>query len=275
MKIYKKPINYSILPNEILKHKLSLKAIGLYSYIISKPDDWNFSIGGVVAQSSDGKDSIRSAIQELESAGFLVRQQVRNDDGTMGEGSWLVDDKPMMAEKPMEENPTSVPPRQVNTNIVNTKEDNLQKSENPIVSLDQTVIGLPKTTQTFMKDRKVKQPFRQNYTPKPVSTTGFSARQNGTLEDSLHDNLPTEEDIKALAKELKVTPEQVRDTKKSYLIWVKEKNVLGANMMNTVSRWLLKALVEGKIEHYKNAAELHNEAMMELVHAVESGEFKI
>lgn len=110
--------DFTIIPNEIYRHNISLKALGLYTYIAQKPDSWNFSIGGTSSQVGDGKDSIRSAIKELEKAGFLARYQKREKDGTLGDGVWMIYDKP--TEKREAENPTSVPSRLVNTNIVNT-----------------------------------------------------------------------------------------------------------------------------------------------------------
>jgi len=64
---------YGTVPNELLKRKdISFKAKGLYAYIQSKPDDWDFSIERMEA--SDWKDSIRSGIRELEAAGYLSRK---------------------------------------------------------------------------------------------------------------------------------------------------------------------------------------------------------
>jgi len=131
-KVYKRlNSNFVIASTEIFKHKLSLKAIGLYLYIVDKPDGWNFSIEGVASQVSDGRDSVRSATKELESAGFLERRQIRNE-GKFSDGDWIVTDKPnrnipKSAENPMSENPTSENPMsekhlQVNTNKVSTKE---------------------------------------------------------------------------------------------------------------------------------------------------------
>lgn len=122
MKVRKKyHRDFTVTPNEIMRHGLSLKAIGLYLYIISKPDNWDFSIGGTATQVKDGKDSIRSAINELEVVGFLNRSQSRKSNGQVSDGIWYIYDKP--SEKPVSVKPTSVNPRQVNTNKVNTKRE--------------------------------------------------------------------------------------------------------------------------------------------------------
>jgi hypothetical protein len=49
--------------------------------MLSLPDDWNYNISGLVKLSKDGKDSVMSALAELEKFGYLKRQQVTNDKG--------------------------------------------------------------------------------------------------------------------------------------------------------------------------------------------------
>jgi len=146
-------------------------------------------------------------------------------------------------------------------------------TQEPVV--ESTPIGLPKTTQTFKKDRKIKQAFRQNSFVQQAPRSFRGPQPEKTLEQSLTDNLATEEDIKALAKELKVTPEQVKIKKDAYLDFINEKKVPGQNMKYLVKKWIRDDLYTNKIEPYMNAAERHNKEMMELVNAVENGTFEI
>jgi hypothetical protein len=75
---------YGVVPNDILNNpNLSLKAKGLFCFIQSKPDDWDFSIERIATQTNDGTESIRTAIHELEKAGYLSRKQSRDDTGRM------------------------------------------------------------------------------------------------------------------------------------------------------------------------------------------------
>lgn len=112
--------NFTIVSNEIYQHGLSLKAIGLYGYICSKPDGWDFSVSGTASQVEEGKDAIRSAISELEEKGFLRRRQVRKSDGLMGESIWEVLNSP--SDYPSSDKPTSVRPRLSNTILNKTRE---------------------------------------------------------------------------------------------------------------------------------------------------------
>ena len=51
--------------------RLSLKAVGLLSIVLSLPDDWHYTINGLVGSVKDGKDSVESAIKELKKNGYL------------------------------------------------------------------------------------------------------------------------------------------------------------------------------------------------------------
>lgn len=134
MKIYKKLTNdYTTTSNEIFRHGLSFKAIGLYLYIVSKPDGWEFTIAGASQQVKDGKESIQAGLKELEAAGFLVRKQARVG-GKYAKNEWYVADKPL-TENPPTGNPLTENPSQVITNQVKTKEEPAYAGETPDVIL--------------------------------------------------------------------------------------------------------------------------------------------
>ena len=74
--------NYTVMSNAHLQDKsLSLKAKGLLSVMLSLPEDWEYSILGLVALSKDGKDAIMSTINELVEAGYINITKARSDDG--------------------------------------------------------------------------------------------------------------------------------------------------------------------------------------------------
>ena len=63
--------NFTVMANYHLKDKrLSLKAKGLLSVMLSLPDDWNYNLK-LARLSMDGLDSVRSTVNELERYGFL------------------------------------------------------------------------------------------------------------------------------------------------------------------------------------------------------------
>lgn len=70
--------NYTCISNEIGRDKnLSFKAKGLLCYMLTCKDDWNFNIEGICAMSTDGYESVRTGLIELEKAGYLKRTELR------------------------------------------------------------------------------------------------------------------------------------------------------------------------------------------------------
>ena len=64
--------DYTVMSNAHLHDKrLSLKAVGLLSIVLSLPDDWHYTVNGLVGSVKDGKDSVESAIKELKKSGYL------------------------------------------------------------------------------------------------------------------------------------------------------------------------------------------------------------
>ena len=86
--------NYTCISNDVFKSDLSLKARGMLCTMLSLPDDWEFSENGLQAILKDGQTSVRSAVKELESAGFLSRTRERDESGRMGKCVWIVCDYP-------------------------------------------------------------------------------------------------------------------------------------------------------------------------------------
>lgn len=125
-----KTANYTVLSNYHFKEKeMSLKAKGLLSLMLSLPDTWNYTIAGLVSLSKDGKDSVMSALSELEKFGYLIREQKINDKGQFSGIEYNIYEKPQeqkaVAEKQNSDNQISenqnaeIPP-QLNTNQSST-----------------------------------------------------------------------------------------------------------------------------------------------------------
>lgn len=69
--------NFTIISNTIMKDKnLSLKAKGLLCVVMSLPDDWDYSINGLVAICKENMTAIKSTLAELTQYGYLVRKQL-------------------------------------------------------------------------------------------------------------------------------------------------------------------------------------------------------
>ena len=102
-----KTSNFTVMSNYHFKEKgMSLKAKGLLSLMLSLPEDWNYSISGLTKLSKDGKDSVMSALQELEKFGYLSRQQLVNSKGQFSGVEYHIYEEPQQG-KPVAANPNS------------------------------------------------------------------------------------------------------------------------------------------------------------------------
>ena len=133
MPIYRAEKNkdYTIMSNAHLKDtRLSLKAKGLLSYMLSLPDDWKFSTRGLVSHCREGADAVRVALKELEAAGYLRRTRIRSGNGSFSEEEWEIHEIPdrnfqetRRTDEPRSENPVAASPDQGNPTLLNTKEN--------------------------------------------------------------------------------------------------------------------------------------------------------
>ena len=113
--------SYTCISNDVFKSDLSLKARGMLCTMLSLPDDWEFSENGLQAILKDGQTSVRSAIKELESSGFLSRTRERDESGRMGRCIWIVSDYPRF------ENPNLVNSNLGNEPQLSTKESSTNR----------------------------------------------------------------------------------------------------------------------------------------------------
>ena len=116
----KKNINYTVMSNCHLKDKnMSLKAKGLLSLMLSLPDDWDYSVNGLVAICKENKTAIQNTLRELEENGYLIRKKIKNEKGQFD------------YEYDVYENPYSDNPRLDNPQLGNLFTDNLWLGNQP------------------------------------------------------------------------------------------------------------------------------------------------
>lgn len=96
---------FGIIPNDLLNDpKISLKAKGLFGYLQSKPDDWDFSADRIKNDTKENRDAILSWLKELEQFWYLQRNRYKTE-----KWQWWVDyilyDKPHFDTSSSVENP--------------------------------------------------------------------------------------------------------------------------------------------------------------------------
>ncbi|MGU9970880.1 helix-turn-helix domain-containing protein [Limosilactobacillus fermentum] len=91
---------FTQVDNRVISDKrMSLKALGLFTYMWSKPDDWEFYVLAISKDFKDGRDSIRSAINELISLGYVKRTRKHKENGQLAAYDYILFDEPK-TEKP-------------------------------------------------------------------------------------------------------------------------------------------------------------------------------
>ena len=79
---HKKESGYTNLDNYASNDKrLSWKAKGLHTFMMTRPDDWQFNISDLANRSTDKRDSTASAMKELIQFGYVVREKIASDKG--------------------------------------------------------------------------------------------------------------------------------------------------------------------------------------------------
>lgn len=105
---------FTVLPNQLLRDRsLTLAAKGLFAMMASYPEDWEYSVRGLAADVGCGRDMIRSALQNLEKSGYLLREQVHTKSGKFAGNMFVLYDEKISPlpgfpapENPLPENPT-------------------------------------------------------------------------------------------------------------------------------------------------------------------------
>jgi hypothetical protein len=156
--------------------RLSWKAKGLLAYLLSKPDDWQIYESDLINRGPDGRDSVRTALRELEANGYLQRRQLRNEDGSFGKMEYIVYERPIVlseetapadgnsvygdslqTQNPRTENPTSDNPLLLNNDLTKNDitdmyvcmgVDNSDANDEPL--LDSLSKGLSKINPSLM-----------------------------------------------------------------------------------------------------------------------------
>ena len=87
--------DYTVMSNYHLKDTgLTLKAKGLLSMMLSLPDDWNYTTRGLAKICKEGVDAIGNALRELETAGYIVRHQLRDRQGRISDTEYVIYEQP-------------------------------------------------------------------------------------------------------------------------------------------------------------------------------------
>ena len=88
---------FTVIANSIFKDRtLSAKAKGLLVEMLSLPETWDYTLKGLTYLFTDGLDSIRQGIRELEEHGYIVRERKRDTKGRLGGMEYVIYETPRL-----------------------------------------------------------------------------------------------------------------------------------------------------------------------------------
>lgn len=137
--------NYTVMSNHHLRNaRLSLKAKGLLSQMLSLPPDWDYTLSGLARINKEGIDAIREAVKELEAEGYITRKRCRNENGRFGANEYVIREEPSLErptlEKPILEKPMLERPMQLIKEEVNKDKINTDRNKNRIQSMEDKLL---------------------------------------------------------------------------------------------------------------------------------------
>ena len=150
--------DYTVMSNHHLRDKaLSLKSKGLLSMMLSLPEDWNYTTRGLAKICKEGVDAIGGALRELESAGYIIRHQMRDRQGRISDTEYVIYEQPQPkasdtpqpdtaspdTENPYLDKPDTEKPAELNIEQLNTQKPNTQGSSTDSIPFRETAAGNP------------------------------------------------------------------------------------------------------------------------------------
>lgn len=128
--------DFTIIDNNFLRdERLSFKAKGLFMYMWSQSNDWNFYVNELSNHAKDGRNAVMTGLEELENYGYLKRKRVRNAQGQLKETEYVLSETPTL-EKPKSENPTLEKPTLENQTLTSTNNNKNKQNNNSSTARD-------------------------------------------------------------------------------------------------------------------------------------------
>ena len=181
--------DYTVMSNHHLRDKaLSLKSKGLLSMMLSLPEDWNYTTRGLAKICKEGVDAIGGALRELESAGYIVRHQMRDRQGRISDTEYVIYEQPQPkapdtpspdtaapdTDSPGTENPYLDKPDTEKPAELNTKRSNTQKSNTHLSNTHSFVLSAPELEgmkDVYEKREEIREQIEYDLICTPVNRT--------------------------------------------------------------------------------------------------------
>lgn len=113
--------------------RLSLEARGLFALMVSLPENWSYTVAGLAKKAGCGREKARRLLQELQTVGYLVREQSHDGGGKFSGSVYVLQDEAPLPENPsngetktspLPEKPTTAEPSTAGPSTENAPEKN-------------------------------------------------------------------------------------------------------------------------------------------------------
>lgn len=164
--------------------ELSWKAKGMLAYLLSLPDDWEVYISELKYHSTDGRDSTRTAINELIDAGYVIRKQLKDKEGRFGKYEYTVFETKTSVGKPEVGKPEVGKPATTNKDSTNKDSTNNSLIGNSDFSeLD----DLPLEEKKVLRAKKELDGFFSEWPAMKEQAIGFISESGKELEQVMEE----------------------------------------------------------------------------------------
>jgi len=181
--------DYTVMSNAHLHDKrLSLKAVGLLSIVLSLPDNWHYTVKGLVGSVKDGERAVNGALSELKKCGYLqVNKLYPNSERSKIEYQYVFYEKPQdLQNVPLEQDLQNVDLQNVDLQNVDLQNVDLQNVDLQNVG---AYINTNKqsTNKQNTKELNTNEYKEKNNKKESVNSVIAEYTENKDLQDALHD----------------------------------------------------------------------------------------
>ena len=171
--------DYTVMSNAHLHDKrLSLKAVGLLSIVLSLPDDWHYTVKGLVGSVKDGERAVNGALSELKKCGYLqVNKLYPNSERSKIEYQYVFYEKPQGVQNvPLEQDLQNVDLQNVDLQNVDLQNVGAYINTNK-----------QSTNKQSTKELNTNEYKEKNNKKESVNSVIAEYTENKDLQDALHD----------------------------------------------------------------------------------------
>ena len=87
--------SFTVIDNYVLQNiNLSWEARGFMAYLLSLPNDWSFTVRGLVKQTGSSKNVIMRLMNELKDAGYIKLERKKDKNGRFTQSTWHIYEVP-------------------------------------------------------------------------------------------------------------------------------------------------------------------------------------